>query len=172
MATRSGYDTYRNSHYDGMDPKKLILMLYEGALKHIRLANEGIRENNIPKRGENLSHAIAIITELNACLDTNIKDESIDFLRGLYSAILTELPKVSLNNDIKILDRSETYISQLKEIWEINVMGKQRVIQTTERMFGNEKTEISDKASLKAGGPTSEYQEYNSRAKITKSFSA
>ena len=29
---------------------------------------------------------------------------SIDFLRELYATMLTEMPKVSLNNDVKILD--------------------------------------------------------------------
>jgi flagellar protein FliS len=51
-------------------------------------------------------------------------DESTVFLRGLYTAILTELPKIALNNDIKILDRAESYIQELKGIWEKDVMGK------------------------------------------------
>jgi len=124
MAVNTGYDTYRSTHYEGMDPKRLILMLYEGALKHICLAKEGILEKNTQKRGENLSKTIAIVTELNASLDPEYKDDAIEFLRGLYAAILSELPRVSLNNDIKILNRSESYISALKEIWVNNVMGK------------------------------------------------
>jgi len=123
MAACSGYDTYRSNHFEGMDPKRLILMLYDGALKHMRIAKEGVDEGNIQKRGENLGRAIAIVSELNACLDTSIEDESVEFLRGLYAAILTELPKVSIKNDVQILDRSYSYISKLKEIWEKDVMG-------------------------------------------------
>ena len=122
MAVSTGYDTYLSSHYDGMDPKQLILMLYKGALKHIRLAKQGILEKNTQKRGENLSKTIAIVSELNASLDPSYKDDAIEFLRGLYAAILSELPKVSINNDIGILDRSASYISELKEIWETSVM--------------------------------------------------
>lgn len=123
MAITTGYDTYRSSHFEGMDPKRLILMLYEGALKHIGLAKEGILEKNSQKRGENLSKTIAIVSELNASLDPGVKDEAIEFLRGLYEAILSELPRVSLNNDVKILDRSASYISALKEIWVNHVIG-------------------------------------------------
>ncbi len=124
MAATAEINQYLNNHYDGMEPEQLILMLFKGALERIRLTREGIEENNIQKRGENLSKAIAIIAELNSSIDTTMNDESTQFLRGLYSAILAELPKVSLTNDKKILMRTHKYISKLKEIWENDVMGK------------------------------------------------
>ncbi len=124
MTPSNGYTSYINNHYEGMDPNTLILMLYRGALKNIRLAKEGVEENNIQKRGENISKVIAIISELNSSLASDMKDESTEFLRGLYSSMLLELPKVSLNNDPSILDLTETYLLRLTEIWETSVMGK------------------------------------------------
>lgn len=124
MAASAEINRYLNNHYEGMEPEQLILMLFKGALDHIRLAREGIEENNIKKRGENLSKVIAIVSELNSSVDTTMNDESTQFLRGLYSAILTELPKVSITNDTQILQRTHSYISKLKEIWENDVMGK------------------------------------------------
>ncbi|MCM2284564.1 MAG: flagellar export chaperone FliS [Desulfobacula sp.] len=124
MGASAEINRYLNNHYEGMDPEQLILMLFRGAIDRIRLAGEGIEENNIQKRGENLSKAIAIVSELNSSLDTTMNDESTQFLRGLYSAILTELPKVSLTNDKEILRRTHAYISKLKEIWETEVMDK------------------------------------------------
>lgn len=126
MVASNAYNSYRNSQaYDGMDPKELILLLYKEALKRIRLAREGIIENRPGKRGEHLGRAIAIVSELNSSLDSCIDTEEINFLRGLYRAILAELPKVSLTNDVKILDTAFGYISKLKEIWEKDVMGKE-----------------------------------------------
>jgi len=109
-----------------MDPEQLILLLYKGALSRLRLTREGILEKNVQKKGENLSKAIAIIAELNASVDSKMEDDSTHFLRGLYTAILAELPKVTLNNDLNTLNRSEKYISGLKEIWEKDVMAKGR----------------------------------------------
>lgn len=109
--------------YDEMDPKKLILMLYESAINRIKLAKEGIKKSDPKIRGENIGKAIAIISELNASLDEKIKTDEIDFLRGLYAAMLTELPKVSVTGDIQILDRTERYLAELKKIWETSVMG-------------------------------------------------
>lgn len=124
MTALAQVNQYLNNHYQGMEPEQLILLLYKGALDRIQMTREGIKEKNIQKRGENLSKLIAIISELNASVDTEMNDESTLFLRGLYTAILTELPKISLGNRMDILDRTEAYIKELKSIWEKDVMGK------------------------------------------------
>ncbi|MCK5541275.1 MAG: flagellar export chaperone FliS [Desulfobacterales bacterium] len=124
MSAATNMNTYLNNHYQGKTPEQLIQMLYKGALRNIGLAKEGVAENNPKKRGEHLGKAIAIITELYASLDTEIKDESIQFLRELYSNMLTELPKVSLTNDPKALDLTYSYIKQLNHIWETEVLNK------------------------------------------------
>lgn len=123
MVHGNALNSYQKAQvYDEMDPKRLILMLYEGAIKRIVLAREGIKNADPKQRGENLGKAIAIISELNASLDENIQTEEINFLRGFYTAMLTELPKVSINEDTTILDRAEKYIKELKRIWETTVM--------------------------------------------------
>ena len=125
MVYGNAFNSYQKAQvYDEMDPNRLILMLYEGAIKRIILARQGIKNDNPKLRGENIGKAIAIIAELNACLDTTIKTEEINFLRGLYAAMLVELPKVSVSGDIKILDRAEKYMKELKKIWETTVMNK------------------------------------------------
>ncbi|MFH1155859.1 MAG: flagellar export chaperone FliS [Pseudomonadota bacterium] len=122
MATPHHVNQYLTTHYEGMSPEQLIQLLYKGALEHINHAIEGMKENNLKKRGEHVSKVIAIISELNSSVDPTVKDDSIEFLRGLYNAILLELPKVSLNNDMGILMLTRSYITQLKTIWENDVM--------------------------------------------------
>ena len=146
MAASAEINQYLNNHYEGMKPEQLILMLFKGALDSILLTREGIEENDIKKRGENLSKTIAIISELNSSIDTTMNDESTQFLRGLYSAILTELPKVSLNNDKKILSRTHAYISKLKEIWENDVMEK-----------GQQNTKVTSLGMAKKGAVSNNY---------------
>ena len=124
MVHQNAVDSYQKAQvYDEINPNKLILMLYEGAIKRVNLAREGIKKDNPQQRGENIGKAIAIISELNACLDAEVKTEEVNFLRDLYMAMLVELPKVSLNKDISILDRTEKYLLELKRIWETSVMG-------------------------------------------------
>lgn len=99
-------------------PVKLIHLLYERVLTHLELAEEGVLQKNFQKRGENLGRAIAIIAELNASVKNEDDTETANFLRGLYSAILVELPKVAINNDVEIVRQATRYLVRLKEIWE------------------------------------------------------
>ncbi len=126
MPSAANMNIYLNNHYEGMTPEKLIQMLYKGALRNLSLAKEGINENNPRKRGEHLSKTIAIVSELYSSLNPEMTDESTQFLRGLYSNMLVELPKISINNDIKTLDLAYSYLERLNEIWEHAVMDKNK----------------------------------------------
>ncbi|MBU0486125.1 MAG: flagellar export chaperone FliS [Proteobacteria bacterium] len=103
-------------------PVKLIHMMYERVLIHFDLAEAGINEKDPRKRGENLGKALTIITELNASIKADDKSEAAAFLRGMYGAIMVELPKVSFDNDLKVLHQARGYISRLKDIWEQTAM--------------------------------------------------
>ncbi|MCG8549257.1 MAG: flagellar export chaperone FliS [Desulfobacterales bacterium] len=107
-----------------INPQKLILMLYDGAIKRISFAREGVINKNPKQRGENLSKAIAIISELNASL-RDIDDEQIFFVKSLFLTMMQELCKVSVSNDIQTLDRATKYLMELKRIWETTVMGRE-----------------------------------------------
>ncbi len=127
MVHQNAVDSYQKAQvYDEINPNKLILMLYEGAIKRVNLARDGIKKSNPQQRGENIGKAIAIISELNACLDAEVKTEEVNFLRSLYMSMLVELPKASLNNDATILDRTEKYLLELKRIWETTVLNSQK----------------------------------------------
>jgi flagellar protein FliS len=123
MYRSNALNSYKKAQInEEIEPYKLIHMLYEGAIKKINLAIIGLKNNDPKIRGENIGKAIAIISELNASLDENIKGEEITFLKSLYSTMLIELPKVSITGDITTLERTKRYIEELKKIWETTVM--------------------------------------------------
>ncbi len=124
-----------------VNPQKLILMLYDGAIKRINFAREGVINKDPKQRGENLSKAIAIISELNASL-RNIENEEIFFLRSLFLAMMQELARVSITNDIQTLDRAIRYLMKLKQIWETSVMGQGNAAQNTKTKT-EQKKEVS-----------------------------
>lgn len=123
MDTSRVRNAYKQSESQAdIHPVKLIHIMYERVIMHLELAEDGIRDNNPQKRGENIGKAIAIISELNASIRNDDETEAAGFLRGLYGAILIELPKISLTKDIKILKQTQTYICRLKKIWEETAM--------------------------------------------------
>jgi len=128
MVGQKVLDAYRTTEKQAeIQPVKLIHMLYERVLVHLELAEEGIREQTPKKRGENLGKAIAIITELQASIKSEDHSEAAQFLRGLYGAILVELPRVSVSQDVKVLRQARAYLEKLKGIWEETAMRESNV---------------------------------------------
>ena len=116
-------NAYRQSESQSkINPVKLIHMMYERVLQHLDGAKVAIEAGNIQERGENLGKVIALVTELNASIKDDDASDAANFLRGLYGAILTELPKVSLSEDTQILIQAQTYIERLKDVWEKTAM--------------------------------------------------
>ncbi|MBI5559001.1 MAG: flagellar export chaperone FliS [Deltaproteobacteria bacterium] len=116
-------NAYRQSEAQSkIHPVKLIHLMYERTLVHLDKAMAGIAGKDPKKRGEHLGKAIAIIAELNASVKEDDNSEAALFLRGLYGAILLELPKAAINNDAQILGQTFSYIKRLKEIWEETAM--------------------------------------------------
>ncbi len=101
-----------------INPVRLIQLIYERLLTHLEIAEEGILQNDAQKKGENLSCAIALVTELVASIKENDNSEAASFLRGLYIAILAELPKAVISNDVEIVRIASRYILNLQKIWE------------------------------------------------------
>jgi flagellar protein FliS len=130
MMPAQAREAYRRSETQGRNiaPEKLIHLLYEHALKHLYCAQEGIHEQNPQKRGENLGKAVAFLSELNASLDLEKGGEVAVFLRGLYEAILVELSKVPLTNDVEIIKQTCRYLTTLKEGWEQTAMQNTDVV--------------------------------------------
>ena len=123
MQTAKVRNAYQKSEAQAqIHPVKLIHLLYERVLIHLELAEQGIIANDIKARGENLSKAIAIISELNASIKDADDSEAAGFLRSLYSSILLELPKVAISHDVEIIRQSHRYLKRLLEIWESTAM--------------------------------------------------
>lgn len=123
MNSAQAHNVYRQTEaLSKIHPVKLIHMMYERSLFHLERAQDGCEKNDPRVRGENLGKSIAIITELNASVKEDDASEAALFLRGLYGAILTELPKVTIHGDVQIVKQAHSYIQRLKEIWEKTAM--------------------------------------------------
>lgn len=123
MYNAKARNAYHKSETEAqIHPVKLIHLLYERVLSHLQLAEQGLIAKNAQVRGENLSKAIAIVTELNASIRDADATEAASFLRGLYSAILVQLPTVGLSHDVEVIRQCQRYIIRLREIWESTAM--------------------------------------------------
>ncbi|MEW6426638.1 MAG: flagellar export chaperone FliS [Thermodesulfobacteriota bacterium] len=130
MTSAQVKNAYRRSETMGnIHPVKLIHLIYGRVITHLDLVVEAIDGGSTSKRGENLGRAIALITELNASIRQEDESEAASFLRGLYTSILVELPKIAISNDRGIALQARKYIVRLMEIWEETAMRENGLIE-------------------------------------------
>ena len=113
--TYAGYSAY-NRIANTIDSKEMILVkLLDGTVRFVQAARAGLEAGNPKVKGENISKAIAIITELDCALDRNMGGSLVENLSGLYQYILNRLTLANLRNDGRILGEVEGLVLTIKE---------------------------------------------------------
>ncbi len=117
--TSFGIAAYRSAAECSQQGKaSLVLLAYEAVVRFVREARCGAEVNDPRIRGERISDAMAIITELDAALDYEIGGEIAESLNSLYAWIMNHLTRANLHNDIKALDDVLNVLTELKEGFE------------------------------------------------------
>ena len=97
---------------------KLIVMMYEGALKFVNLAIEGIENNDISKKGTYINKAHDIINELSFALDVEKGGEVAQKLESLYQFALQQLTRANIKSDRKALESIINILTPLMNAWK------------------------------------------------------
>ena len=118
MAMR-GHSAYNQTIIQTVDDKgKILLMLYDGAIKFVRYARSGIEENDPKTKGENISKLLAILNELDCALNREMSEDYIENLSFLYRHMMNLITIANIKNDTGPLTEVESILSELKEGFE------------------------------------------------------
>jgi len=113
------YTSYNNSMIHLTDRKdKVLLMLYDGALKFVRFARIGIEEQSPKIKGENISKIMAILTELDCALDRELGGLLAENLSKLYQYMMNRLTVANIESNAEALDEVERLLSELRDGFE------------------------------------------------------
>lgn len=114
--TPAGYASYRNVIANTIEKKEdILLMLSEGALSAVRIARRGIGKNNPKLKGENISRALAILSEFDCALDKKKGGEIAENLAALYGYMTKQLIHANMKNDPDALEEVEMLLGELHE---------------------------------------------------------
>lgn len=103
---------------ESASPHRLVVMLFDGAIKSINLAKFYLQQGNIPEKGKAITKAIAIIEEgLRLSLDKSIGGELAENLDALYEYAAHQLLMANLRNDEALLDQVLHLLNDLKTSW-------------------------------------------------------
>ncbi len=87
----NGVSVYEENSVTTQNKEKIIVLLYEGAIKFLKKANAAIEAKNYRVKGNCIVKAQEIIFELNMCLDMEVGGEISDNLRALYNFMYKRL---------------------------------------------------------------------------------
>lgn len=108
---------YQQNQILSASPEKILVMLYDGAIRFTRQAMIGIEDGRPSVKAVGISRAMAIITEFANTLDHEIGGEIAANLDGLYSFMIQELTQANLNDDIEKLKVVERLLNDLRQTW-------------------------------------------------------
>ena len=141
MPINRGYAAYQNTNIKTASQGKLVVLLYEAAVKNLKNAESLIDEenkikpSNMEKFGKFLQKAQAIITELQVSLDMEKGGEIAKNLMSLYIYFNQELISVNIKHDKTKLEYIEQQMSELLKAWkEASASASQTPVQHTQAL--------------------------------------
>lgn len=121
----NAYAAYQNTGIKTASGGKLIVLLYEGAVKNVKgalscfNADDKIEAKNIEKFGAFIMKAQDIISELQVSLDMEKGGSVASNLMSLYVYFNQELMNANINKDKAKLQFVEKMLSELSGAWNI-----------------------------------------------------
>lgn len=100
------------------DPKRLVLLCYEEAIRNLKVAQERYLSKEYEAKGRALQKALDILAELRESLNLERGGEIARHLETLYSFMIRHLLHSDMRRNIKGFDQVMVMMDILKSAWE------------------------------------------------------
>ena len=114
----NAYKKYKQNSVTSASREKLLLMLYEGAIRFTKKAVTACEKKDIAARGENIGRAYDIIMELNNTLNHKAAPELAANLESLYMFITDQYTKANISGDVAPLNEVLKVLNILYQGWD------------------------------------------------------
>jgi flagellar protein FliS len=111
-------ETYKTESITTQQRGRLIVMLYEGAVKFLNVAKEKLSEGDYALKGVYIGKAQDVISELNGCLNVEAAPEMASDLRALYNFIYRQLNEANIERSAEKIDDCIEILEELGEAWQ------------------------------------------------------
>ena len=118
MGPSQYHNQYHKNAISTSSQGRLIIMMYEGAIKFTTMAIKSIDEGDIAGQGKYISKTHDIISELSLALDIEKGGEVALRLESLYQYTLSQLTIANIKSDRKTLENIIKILSPLNNAWE------------------------------------------------------
>ena len=113
----NGLEAYKEASVTTQNKGRLIVMLYDGAIKFLKQAIRDIEAGDYGAKGQNIQKAQDIILELNTVLDLEVGGEVASNLRSLYNFMSTHLTQANIKCDAQMVREVILILDELNQGW-------------------------------------------------------
>lgn len=99
------------------NPLQQIVMLYDGAIKFLRLAAADIEKGDLTAKAEHTNRAFDIINYLQSILDFEHGGDVAPTLDALYTSVSMMILRASMNLDAVIINQAAEYLLPVRDAW-------------------------------------------------------
>ena len=118
MSTFSNYqNAYKKASVNTLDQNKLIIMLYDGAIKNANFAVQYMESGEIEKVHDSLIKTKNIVTELLATLNMDQGGEIAKNLKSLYSYMFSLLVEANMEKKSEPVLAVIDLLKELRGAW-------------------------------------------------------
>jgi flagellar secretion chaperone FliS len=114
---KAGYQKYKTTSVQSASKEKILLMLYEGAIRFMKQAIVAIDRKDIAARGMNVGRAFDIVMELNNTLNHEVGGDLAKNLEQLYMFVTDQLTQANIKNDKVPLQHALKTMETLYQGW-------------------------------------------------------
>jgi flagellar protein FliS len=113
-----GIAAYQDIAVSTQSKGRLIVLLYDGAIKFMNLAIKELEAKNYEAKGQYINKAQDIINELNAVLDMDTGGEIASNLHKLYCFMNNHLSEANSKRDPKMIREVIELMEELNHSWK------------------------------------------------------
>jgi flagellar protein FliS len=124
MVNVGSYNQYRQVQVTTSGRVKLVVMLYNGAIRSLKRAVELLEQGEMGKKGDQIIKAQDILMELNLALDMKSGGEIARNLRRIYLYVYRTLSEANFHKSTAKIEEAIRLLSILNEAWEAVAVGK------------------------------------------------
>ncbi len=108
---------YKKMSVTTADPLQLVVMLYDGFLRHGRAALEAMKKKRPAETGDQIGRALPILHELQASLNHRAAPDLCANLDALYEFVNNSIMQAHLKSDADALEQALCIMAELREGW-------------------------------------------------------
>lgn len=113
----NAYQVYRQTQVSTASQGELLIMLFDGAIRFARQAEEHMQNRDIEQASVKLIRTQDIVNELILSLDLNV-GEIAENLQKLYTYIYDLLVQANIKKDKSKVEQAVRMLTELRETWE------------------------------------------------------